>query len=71
LSRRHVKAQEHTHFGVQEYKTQTREKEKLEFRHTHIGVQVYKVTDQVFPRNKALQPRIKKKTLVQENPKQI
>jgi hypothetical protein len=56
-------------FGVQEYKTQTCKKEKIIFRYAHIGVQVYKVTDQVFPRNKALQPRIKMNTFSSGIPK--
>ena len=46
-------------------------KRKKKYSGTRIGVQVYKVTDQVFPRNKALQPRVKRKTFVQDYQKII
>ena len=35
------------------------------FRNTYFGVQVYEVIDHIFIRNQALQPRVKKISLVQ------
>ena len=42
---------------------------KILFRNTYFGVQVYEVVDHIFIRNQALQPRVKKIILVQENTK--
>ena len=42
---------------------------KILFRNTYFGVQVYEVIDHIFIRNQALQPRVKKISLVQEKDK--
>ena len=60
------------YIGFQEHEFLSKgkqEKTKQKFRNTYFGVQVYEVIDHILTRSEALQPRVKKIIIVQENNK--